>query len=145
MTTKAQFSEQEWDLVLSAPPVAGMLVMTASGGGMMRETFAMGKAYAEARSEHGNSELLDEIVAAKPERDHTRAHSREEMKQHGLQRLREAVETLQGKATPDEVEDYRAFILTLARRVAERHKEGDAQVSPEEQAAIDEIATALAG
>jgi hypothetical protein len=29
----------------------------------------MAKAYVEARREHGESELLDEIVAAKPERD----------------------------------------------------------------------------
>jgi hypothetical protein len=28
----------------------------------------MGKAYVEAREQHGKSELLDEIVAAKPER-----------------------------------------------------------------------------
>ena len=33
---------------------------------MFRETMAMSKAYLEARAQHGEGELLDEIVAAKP-------------------------------------------------------------------------------
>lgn len=40
-------------------------------GGMFRETVAMSKAYAEARAQHGDSELLDEIVTAKPQVDQT--------------------------------------------------------------------------
>jgi hypothetical protein len=45
-----------------------------SGRGTFRETIAMSKAYAEARAEHGESELLDEIVSAKPKMDHARYH-----------------------------------------------------------------------
>jgi hypothetical protein len=143
VTTKAQFSEQEWDQVLSGPPMAGMIVAMADHGGMMRETLAMAKAYGEARQQHGKSELLDEIVSAKPERDHTRFHSYDEMKRHGVQLLQEAVAILERKATADEVEDYRRFVLALARRVAERHKEGGAQISAGEQAALDDLAAAL--
>src|SRR5205807_2304530 len=110
MTTKANFTEQEWDLVLSGPPTAGMIVMTASRGGMMRETMAMAKAYAEARREHGESELLDEIVATKPARDHTHYSSLDEARRQGLERLHEAVGVLEAKATPDEVDDYRRFV-----------------------------------
>jgi hypothetical protein len=143
MTGKAEFTEQEWDLIRSAPPTAGLIVITAEHGGTMRETFAMAKAYAEARAQHGKSELLDEIVASRPERDHTHYSSIPEMKEQGLQRLREAVETLQRKATPEEVADYRRFIVTLTNRVAERHEEHGVAVSPAEQAAINEIAAVL--
>ena len=80
MTTKADFTPEEWDLVLEGPPSAGMIVITAQRGGTIRETFSMAKAYAEARQHHGQSELLDEIVAAKPEIDHTRYGSPEELK-----------------------------------------------------------------
>ncbi len=59
MTTKAAFSPEEWKAVLEGPPAAGMIVITAARGGMFRETVAMSKAYAEARAEHGDSELLD--------------------------------------------------------------------------------------
>ena len=84
MTTKAAFSPEEWKAVLEGPPAAGLIVITAARGGMFRETVAMSKAYAEARTEHGDSELLDEIVAAKPQVDHTRYHSAEELRDHGL-------------------------------------------------------------
>jgi hypothetical protein len=48
----------------------------------LRETFAIGKGYSEAREQHGASELLDEIVSAKPEVDHTPYSSIEEPRQH---------------------------------------------------------------
>ena len=66
MTNKASFSPEEWKVVLEGPPAAGLMVITAAHGGTFRETIAMSKAYAEARAEHGESELLDEIVSAKP-------------------------------------------------------------------------------
>ena len=75
MTGKADFTQQEWELVLEGPPSAGMIVVTAQRGGTIRETLAIARAYVEARKQHGESELLDEIVAAKPELDHTRYHS----------------------------------------------------------------------
>jgi hypothetical protein len=143
VTTKAEFTEQEWERVLSGPPMAGVIVAMADEGGMMRETFAISKAYGEARKQHGKSELLDEIVTAKPERDHTRFHSYDELKRHGEQLLRDAVATLAGKATADEVDDYRQFVLTLARKTAERHKEHGAQISAAEQKALDDLAVAL--
>jgi hypothetical protein len=143
MTGRADFTQEEWELVLEGPPSAGMIVVTAQRGGTFRESIAMAKAYVEARREHGESELLDEIVAAKPERDHTRYHSVEELKQHGLQHLRDAVELLERKATAEEVEDYKRFVLTLADRVANAHREGGETISDAEGAAIEEISASL--
>ena len=143
MTGKAAFSEEEWKTILEGPPSAGMILVTAGRGGTIRETLAIGKAYAEARKQHGSSELLDEIIAAKPEIDHTRYHSFEELKEHGLQHLRDAVAVLGAKATPDEVNDYRGFVVALAERVAHAHREDGVDVSPPEQAAIDEISASL--
>src|SRR6202008_5172966 len=106
MTTKTAFSPSEWKLVLEGPPAAGLLVITASHGGTLRETIAMSKAYTEARAEHGDSELLDEIVAEKPEIDRTRYHSAEELRDNGLEHLRSAVALLESKGTTGEVGDY---------------------------------------
>jgi hypothetical protein len=143
MTTKSDFSADEWRLILEAPPSAGMIVVTAQHGGTFRETIAMAKAYVEARQQHGESELLDEIVAAKPERDHTHYHSPDELKQHGLQHLRDSVALLERKATPVEVGEYRQFIINLTHKVAAAHREHGQDVSEPEQAAIDEITAAL--
>ena len=72
MTGKADFSPEEWEVVLKGPPSAGMIVVTAQRGGTFRESFSMAKAYAEARQQHGESQLLDTIVSTKPEVDKTR-------------------------------------------------------------------------
>jgi hypothetical protein len=143
MTAKSDFTTEEWQLVLEAPPSAGMIVVTAQRGGSFRETIAMAKVYAEARQQHGESELLDEIVAAKPERDHSHYHSPEELKQHGLQHLRDAIALLESKATPAEVDEYRRFIVTLTHKVAAAHREHGVEISEPEQAAIDDITKAL--
>jgi hypothetical protein len=143
MTGKADFSKEEWELVSEGPPSAGLIVVTAQSGGVFRETFAIGKVYAEARREHGASQLLDEIVSARPERDHTHYRSFEELKQNGLQHLRDTVALLEQKATAEEVAAYKRFVLTVADKVANAHREEDTSVSDTEQAAIDEIASAL--
>lgn len=143
MTTKADFTADEWATVLEGPPSAGMIVVTAQRGGTFRETFAIGKAYAEARKQHGESELLDEIVAAKPEVDHTRYRSPEELRQHGLEHLRDAIQALERKASPQEIDAYRRFVLSLAEKVAASHREHGVAVSEAEQAALDEISASL--
>jgi hypothetical protein len=143
MTSKSDFTTEEWQLILEAPPSAGMIVVTAQRGGSFRETIAMAKAYAEARQQHGKSELLDDIATAKPERDHTHFHSFEELKTAGLQHLRDSVALLQSKARPEEVEEYRRFIVTLSQKVAAAHREHGQEVSEPEQAAIDDITEAL--
>jgi hypothetical protein len=143
MTTQASFTPDEWKVVLQGPPTAGMIVITAAHGGMFRETVAMSKAYAEARAQHGESELLDEIVAAKPQMDHTRYHSAEELRKQGLGHVRDAVALLESKATTEELDDYRRFVLTLANKVAAAHREGGQSVSPAEAEAVQEITAAL--
>jgi hypothetical protein len=143
MTGKADFTEEEWHTLLEAPVSAGLIVVTAQRGGTFRESFAMAKAYAEARQQHGGSQLLDEIVAAKPQRDKTHYHSHDEQKTAGLKHLQDAVAILGQKAAPEDIEGYKQFVLTLAGKVAHAHREHGQEVSPAEQAALDEIAATL--
>jgi hypothetical protein len=144
MTGKASFTTEEWDLILEGPPSAGLVVSTAERGGTFREAFSIAKAYTEARKTHGESELLDEIVSAKPEVDRSRHGSVAELKEHALGRIREAVGVLELKATPNEVDDYRGFVLAVAERVAAaKTEEGDQPATAGERAAIAEIATAV--
>ena len=144
MTGKADFTTEEWHLIVQGPPTAGMIVVTAQRGGTFRETYSIAKSYVEARRQHGESALLDEIVSARPELDRTRYHSPEELRAHGLQHLRDAVALLEAKA-PGEVEAYRRFALGLASNVADAHRErgSDEPTSDAERAAVAEIAGAL--
>lgn len=144
MTGKADFDEQQWDTVLEGPTSAGVIVMSAERGGTFREAFAMAKVYAEARREHGESELLDEIAAHRPEVDRARV-PRDEIEQHGLERIREAVALVDQKASAEEAADYRRFVASVARRVAAAKEEKGSQdgVTENEQRVLDAIDSAL--
>jgi hypothetical protein len=120
-----------------------MLVLMSDRGGSIRESFSMAKAYTEARKQHGQSELLDEVVSTKPKVDRTRHRSLDELTGHGLGELREVAQLLERKATPDELDDYRRFVLAVAERVARAHKEGGQEISDPERAAIREVEAAL--
>ena len=109
----------------------------------------MARAYKEAREQQDAPPLVAEIAAANPEFDRTRFESAEQLREQGLQRLREAVSLLEGKAAPEEVDGYRSFVQSVAETAAKSHKEGGVlgiggkPVSDSEQAALDEIASAL--
>jgi hypothetical protein len=149
MTKKGDFNADEWTLVLEGPPTAGMIVITAQKGGTIRESISMAKAYREAREQFAGTELLDDILAAKPELDPNRYRSPQELHDQGYQRIRDALALLEQKATPDEVDPYKRFVLAVAERAAKAHKEGGflgvggEEVSENERAALDELATTL--
>ena len=104
----------------------------------------MAKAHGETRTEHGESELPDEIVATKPEIDHTRYRSADELRENGLAHPGNAVALLESKATTEELGDYQRFVLTLASEVAAAHRVHGQAVSPAQAEAIQQITEAPA-
>lgn len=138
MTAKSNYTDEEWATILGGPPSAGLIVMAAERGGSFREAFAMAKVYAEARQEHGESELLDEIAAQRPHLKPAPASSPEDLRERVLPRIRAAMEVVERKGTPQEAEEYRAFVATVAKRVAAAKKErgADNAVSEDEAEAI---------
>jgi hypothetical protein len=143
MATKADFAPDEWRVLLEGPASAGVMVMAAERGGTFRENRSIRKAYAEARQQHGQSVLLDEIVSFKPHLDHARFESYEELSDRALQQLREATALLNAKSSGQELAEYRRFVVNLAERVAGAHTEGGEPVSEGERAAIDLIEEAM--
>jgi hypothetical protein len=150
MTTKADFNAEEWSTVVEAPLYAAMRVLSADRGGTLRESLALGRVYQEARAAHGESALLDELAKSPPSIDPDR------VKEAGgnigalaSERLREAIRILEAKATPDEIDAYKRFVMTAAQAVASAHKEGGflgiggTEISDAENEALDEISTAL--
>lgn len=150
MTQKADFNAEEWSTVVDGPLYAGMRVISASRGGTLRETLAMGRVYQEARQRHGESELLDELVKSPPSIDP------EQLQKAGgdigtitAQHLRDAMTILESKATPAEVDAYKRFVMTVAQAAAGAHKEGGflgiggTPISDAENHALDELSGAL--
>jgi hypothetical protein len=149
MTKKADFNAEEWSKVVEGPLFAGLRVVAAERGGTIRESIALGKAYAEARQRAGESELLDELVAQAPTLDRNRVQAGGDIAATADAGLREAAAILTEKATPEEIESYRSFTLTVAEAVANAHKEGGflgvggKPVSASEQEALDAVAAIL--
>jgi hypothetical protein len=150
MTSKADFNAEEWSTVVDGPVYAGLRVITADRGGTLRESLAMGRVYQEARTKHGESELLDELVKAPPAIDAERMRQAQgNIGELVAQQLREAIGILEQKATTEEVDAYKTFVMTVAQAVAGAHKEGGflgvggQQVSDAESQALDEISSAL--
>jgi hypothetical protein len=150
VSSKADFNAEEWSTVVEGPLYAGMRVIAADRGGTLRESLAVGRAYAEARQHQGQSELLDAIVASPPGLDPGA------LRQQGGDvagvargRLTQAVAILEQKATAEERDAYEQFVLTLAEAAANANKEGGfigiggKLVSESEQAALAQIREAL--
>jgi hypothetical protein len=148
MTTKSEFDAEEWERVAQAPALAGVLVILADRGGTLRESIALGRAYAEARR-NGGSELLEQLVATAPQVDPASLGPADQLRQALPECIREAVRIVEEQATPEEAGEYRQFILRVADVVAHAHKEGGVlgiggkEVSEQEQTALDELARAL--
>jgi hypothetical protein len=149
MTTKAEFNGEEWEQIAEAPAIAGLIVITASRGGTIRETMAMAKVYAEAQKDHASGDLVSELVSSAPKIDPKQFSSKEDLRARGLGKITEAVGLVRDRATLDELVDYRQFILDLANHVAERDKSGGflgiggERVSGQEEQAIADITAAL--
>jgi hypothetical protein len=108
MTTKADFNAEAWSTIVEAPLLAGLRVVAAGRGGTIRESVAIGRVYAEARQAHGESQLLDELVASPPAVDPQRIGAGTDLRSAARERLGEAARKGGGKT--------RAELYAEARR-----------------------------
>jgi hypothetical protein len=149
MTKKAEFNAEEWEKVVEGPPIAGLIVVAAEGGGTLRESLQIGRAYQEARQAHMGPELIEELLSSPPEVDPKSYADASELRAKGLQQLRDAVAVLEGRAGADEIDAYRGFVLGIAERVAHAHKTGGFlgfgghEVSENERVALEDIREAI--
>ena len=134
MTTKSEFDAEEWDRVQRAPALAALTVMLTERGGAIREGIAFGEVYAEARRGAG-SELIEELVSSPPRLETESIGPPDELRAELPDRIREGIAVVDRKATAQEAQQYRDFILRVADVVAHAAKE----LSEEERAVLDEL------
>ena len=162
MATKASFTEDEWIQVLGGVFMAGFAVTAADPSGLwglLKETFASGRALMEAKTSPNASGLSKAVVsdietsegrsaAQEFVKGRLRGAKREEIKQRAIDALRSAAAIVDQKA-PSDAAAYRAWLLYIANNVAEASKEGGflgfggVAVSEAEKATLAEIAAAL--
>ena len=133
MTAKSDFTEDEWATLLRAPLVAGMAITLADPGGpieVVKETSAVVK-FAIGTSSEQRDDLVGEVSREIRELAGQRKNPAAGFKPRGamagqeiLDELSRANGIVSAKATPEEAEAFREWIMESAQRAAEAAKEG---------------------
>ena len=126
MTTKADFTDDEWATVVRSPIVAGMAITLADPGGpieVVKETSAVLKFVT------GDTEQRDDLVGEVAGEIRSLAQQRTnpvgDFKPRGalpgkqvVDEISRANEIVTAKATPEEAEAFRTWILECSQRAA---------------------------
>lgn len=157
MTTKADYTPEEWQAIYTAAPMAGLAVTAASPSGpfgVIKEMFAVGHAIGETLQRGSSNPLVKALIedmkarGTKPERPHN-IHSPEDAQRAALESLRKVAAILATKAPAAEGEEFKRWVVGIAKDVAEASTEGGflgfggTKVSDAEKTAIQQIAQAL--
>jgi hypothetical protein len=159
MTTKADFTEEEWARLERAPFVAGMAISLADPGGpieAVKETMAAMKTATEGAQ--SSVELVEAVANSAAEKLRKRQSPLRDFKppkgvlagEAILEELRAVNELVTQKATPEEAAAFREWLLTAAKRAADAAKEGGfmgfnaKRVSEGEQQMLDKLGEVLA-
>ena len=158
MTTRADFTDEEWERLQRAPLVASMAISLADPGGpieVIKESTAALKTINEAAM-GGGGQLVDEVAISIAEMAQQRKNPIGDFKPRGadqgeqiLEELRAVNSLLTEKATPEEAAAFREFLLKSAQRSADAAKEGGfmgfkaERVSEGEQGMLDKLREVL--
>jgi hypothetical protein len=159
MTTKAAFTDEEWARLERAPIVAGMAISLADRGGpieAVKESMASVKTVLETAQTGSSAELVDALAKDIAEKAKARQSPLGDFKPKGvlagdqiIEELREANRVVGEKATPEEAEAFREWLLEAAQRAADAAKEGGffgvgaERVSEGEQQMLDRLREVL--
>jgi hypothetical protein len=159
VTSKTDFTEEEWTRLKRAPFVAGMAISLADPGGPIeafKETSATLKTVRRAAEAGDRGELVDALAREVADDAQHRKNPLAGFKPRGatagieiLDELREANRIVTEKASPEDAAAVRAWLLEAAKAAADAAKEGGflgfraERVSDGEQRMLDQLAEAL--
>jgi hypothetical protein len=159
MTSKTDFSEDEWTRLKRAPFVAGMAISLADPGGpieVVKETAATLKTVRDAGESGGRGELVDAVAQEVVGEARERKNPLHDFKPKGalagqqiLEELTEVNRIVSAKAAPEEADAYRDWLRAAAQEAANAAKEGGfmgfhaERVSEGEQRMLDKLGEVL--
>jgi lysophospholipase L1-like esterase len=160
MTSKPDFTDEEWTRLKRAPFIAGMAISISDPGGpieLVKETAATLKTVAGAADQADRGELVTALATEVAAEAKARKNPFGDFKAKGALAGQEILEELaavngivSAKASPDEAEAYRAWLKDAAQEAANAAKEGGflgfhaVRVSEGEQRMLDKLAEVLA-
>src|SRR5215207_3631376 len=161
MTSKADFTNEEWTQLKRAPFVAGMAISLADPGGpieAVKETAATLKTVRDAAEGGGRGELVDAVAREVLDEAQQRKSPLAGFKPTKgatagveiLDELGQVNRIVSHKATPEEAAAFRDWLLGAAQEAANAAKEGGflgfhaERVSEGEQRMLDRLGEVLA-
>jgi hypothetical protein len=149
MTTKSDFTDEEWNRIRRAPFVAGMAISLADPGGpieMSKETMTTMKSATNPPSrEQLLAEVALDIQSMTQQRESPISGFKPQAAQQILDELGAVSEIVSSKATAEEAAAFKQWLLTTAQAAADAAKEGGfmgfgaVQVSEGEQKMLDQM------
>ena len=153
MTSKSDFTDEEWVRIRRAPLVAGMAVSIADPGGpieMTKETMAsMRSASVPPSQEELLASVALDLQAAAQQKENVVTGFRPRASEDILEELRAVDRLVTAKATDEEVRAFRTWLVATAQAAADAAKEGGfmgfgaKQVSDGEMAMLDQVRAAV--
>jgi transcription antitermination factor NusG len=153
MTSKQDFTDEEWTRIRRAPLVAGVAISLADPGGpieLAKETMAtLRSATLPPSQEELLAAVALDVQALAQQKHNPLADFKPRNGQQVLEELRGVNELVTAKATPEEVEAFRRWLVVAAQAAADAGKEGGflgfggEQVSAGEQRMLDQVRAAL--
>jgi hypothetical protein len=157
MSTKADYSAEEWKAIAGAPVAAGLLMTLADASGpagIAKEALAVGKAI--AHSAFGDAPEIVKALAetvkssgGRPVLPDVPAGDRAQTKMALIRAIKTAIRAVETKS-PSEVEGYKTLLASVAARSAQTAEEGGSLsiggtvVSAYDEEGLKELAEILA-
>ena len=161
MATKADFTKEQWELLLDVPPAAGTAVMYAgqSGLGSVKEALTLASGILGARHGYEGIELIESLSNARTKGGEKssietlsspyRGLSNSEIVDDAVDKCSQVAKLLAEKCSEPEREAFVDWTITVAEKVANAAKEGGflgiggERVSAEEARVLKAIRKAL--
>jgi hypothetical protein len=158
MTTKTDYTDQEWEGLLQAPLMAGFYIIMAdiSVTGMGKELKGLYQAVLAQQAPEAAQELVAavtaDIVARSQQKgalEQPKLEENQEPRPQILNAIQQDLAVLDEKSTPEEKAGYSAWLVNVAQATAEAGREGgflgigSVRVSEQEKTALAGLQQAL--
>ena len=147
-TSQFDFSNDQWELVASAPVLVGLAVARAEDSGFLgsiKETRTLlGAIAAQVEQSPAGSLIAQAATTDTGEQyEHYREVDRAALATEAVAACHQLVQVLADVAQPEEADGYKRWVLDVGRAVASAAKEHGVRVSAGEEAVITQVEAAL--
>jgi hypothetical protein len=160
MTSRINYTPDEWKVISDAPLAVGGAVAAAAPGGIIesvKEGIALINCMMRAAKRHPNNQLIQEVVPkgmSREQIDMWTQVARTMMQQSqtaplmdaGVVTAQKVAMILQSKADPQEADEFKRWLLEVGEDVANAAKEGGSvgtSVTPQEAQILSLVSSAL--